>query len=226
MYKKTITPAEAREIIDRSGEQRAVRPGHVKRLAAIMARSEWGESVISFDEHDRLVDGQHRLRALIMVDAPVSFYVRVMPRQELLALLETEARTSAADKRSKLLGRTVSAHQSAIMDHCGCSYERAVELAPLVRRVTGGGVSLAHALVSADLADGDEERFVEDIVNGTQPAAAVLGRWLSKHAVRPSVAARAGIEEACKLAISRWQRRQPVTEAALTRSQRGVSDGK
>lgn len=61
-----VTPRTAARMLEHNTCNRPVRPGHVKNLAAAMARGEWHETHqgIAFDINGNLIDGQHRLLAV------------------------------------------------------------------------------------------------------------------------------------------------------------------
>jgi len=65
---ETITPAKARQYIEKNTRNRKLSNSTVKRLASAIDRGEWcinGEA-IKFDETGRLLDGQHRLSAILI----------------------------------------------------------------------------------------------------------------------------------------------------------------
>lgn len=72
-----ITPDVARRYLAANKANRSLNPRTVKKLAAAMMRSEWvlnGES-IKFDENGNLIDGQHRLAAIIEADKAIDILV-------------------------------------------------------------------------------------------------------------------------------------------------------
>lgn len=73
---EVITPAKARQYLDNQINNRAIVENHVEWLASLMARGEFVVSqAITFDEKDRLLDGQHRLAAVVRYGKPVTFLV-------------------------------------------------------------------------------------------------------------------------------------------------------
>lgn len=74
-----ITPDDARVYLEcRSGIQRNINKPHVARLAKMMREGNWRKhagGVICFDERGELLDGQHRLQAVI--DSGVGQWFRV-----------------------------------------------------------------------------------------------------------------------------------------------------
>lgn len=67
MATETITPAQAKKYLQHNTENRAVRHAWVKRLAGMITRGEWKltHQGIAFAKDGRLIDGQHRLLAII-----------------------------------------------------------------------------------------------------------------------------------------------------------------
>ncbi len=72
-----VTPDMAREMLQSNTENRRVRVAWVENLASQIERGEWmiTHQGIAFDETGRLVDGQHRLMAIVMADRAVSVLV-------------------------------------------------------------------------------------------------------------------------------------------------------
>ena len=66
---KTITPAQAKKLLERNTNNRPVSKPHVKFLCGVIRRGEWklNGDAIRFNS-ERLVDGQHRLAACIETD--------------------------------------------------------------------------------------------------------------------------------------------------------------
>ena len=65
---ETITPELAAEFLKKNKSNRPLSSKHVIALAGSIERGEWmftGES-IKFSESDTLLDGQHRLSAIVM----------------------------------------------------------------------------------------------------------------------------------------------------------------
>jgi hypothetical protein len=73
----TITPAMASQWLKSNTHNRPARKAHVARLANEMVKGNWqlnGET-IKFDTWGRLVDGQHRLMAIIEASQPITMHV-------------------------------------------------------------------------------------------------------------------------------------------------------
>lgn len=78
--KETITPAKAKAMLERNFEgQRNIRKNVVDKYASDMRSGAWNESVgglIVVSDTNKVIDGQHRLRAVIESDTPIEFYVQ------------------------------------------------------------------------------------------------------------------------------------------------------
>lgn len=75
----SVTPERAAEMLSHRDKQRKLSIHHAKRLAAAMERGEWidGASVLVFDRDGYLIDGQHRLQAVILADVTMDFRVEM-----------------------------------------------------------------------------------------------------------------------------------------------------
>lgn len=84
---ETITPQDAERILKESEKafseaeggfkQRKLRDATVKAYAEDMAAGRWKENgeTIKFDSEGRLIDGQHRLSAVVKANTPIQFFV-------------------------------------------------------------------------------------------------------------------------------------------------------
>lgn len=95
----TVTPVIAEEWLGKNTGNRNVRDAKVRMLAADMRDGNWlltGEA-IKFDWRGRLIDGQHRLLAIIEAGVSVRILVArgLVPEAQLV--LDTGAKRSAAD---------------------------------------------------------------------------------------------------------------------------------
>lgn len=73
----TITPAMANQWLKSNTHNRPARKPHVSRLANEMVKGNWqlnGET-IKFDTWGRLIDGQHRLMAIVEASQPITTHV-------------------------------------------------------------------------------------------------------------------------------------------------------
>lgn len=73
----TVTPTIASSWLSKNDKNRRVAQHHVRKLAGEITAGRWslnGQS-ISFDENGRLLDGQHRLNAIILAGIPVQTMV-------------------------------------------------------------------------------------------------------------------------------------------------------
>lgn len=95
----TITPRIAEEMLERNINNRNLRARHVEFLAGQMRRDEWeylGDP-IRFDKNGRLLDGQHRLKAIATTGIPQTLDVirGLDPRTR--DVMDTGTKRTAAD---------------------------------------------------------------------------------------------------------------------------------
>lgn len=75
---ESVTPAKARDWLSNNNHNnRPIRTAHVENLARMMGAGDWTitHQGIAFDVTGRLVDGQHRLHAIVMSNKPIEMYV-------------------------------------------------------------------------------------------------------------------------------------------------------
>lgn len=75
----TISPVEARRLLERNTNNRKISSQHIKRLTQDMQDGAWADNgmPLGFDNMGRLADGQHRLKSLILAQRTESFLVNV-----------------------------------------------------------------------------------------------------------------------------------------------------
>jgi len=96
---QTITPSKAAEYLERNTANRPLSTRTVKDFAAAMRRGEWRvtHQGIAFDTTGALVDGQHRLAAIVEADIPVEVTVFTEVPEGAFDVLDTGKRRNAAD---------------------------------------------------------------------------------------------------------------------------------
>lgn len=96
----TVTPEQAAKWLDRNVANRTVRPSRVKEYAAAMQEGRWLYTAdpIRFDEDGRLIDGQHRLMALVRADLPVDMHVVRGLSRDAQDAVDTGAARTASDQ--------------------------------------------------------------------------------------------------------------------------------
>ena len=96
---QTITPAKAAEMLAANSTNRPLSRTVVRSFAEAMRRGEWviTHQGIAFDTSGVLVDGQHRLAAIIDADLPVDMTVFTEVDEGTFDVLDTGKRRNAAD---------------------------------------------------------------------------------------------------------------------------------
>ena len=110
-----VSPALAEEWLAARGPNRGLRKSVVDVYAQDMAEGRWRltHQGIAFDEYGALLDGQHRLRAIIVADTPVSMYVTTGAPHSSFAVVDSGASRSFID-RVFASGADVSKEHAAI----------------------------------------------------------------------------------------------------------------
>ena len=96
---QTITPERAAQLLAANTTNRPVSKAVVRSFAQAMRRGEWmvTHQGIAFDTRGVLVDGQHRLAAIIEADVPVEVTVFTEVGEGTFDVLDTGKRRSGAD---------------------------------------------------------------------------------------------------------------------------------
>ncbi|MER6499919.1 hypothetical protein ABT218_11105 [Streptomyces sp. NPDC001455] len=94
-----VTPEIAERFLSRASVNRRLDMGQVRALAEAILRGEWKltHQGIAFDKAGELLDGQHRLHAIIEANTPVEMLVFDGLPKEVFPVLDTGKRRSAAD---------------------------------------------------------------------------------------------------------------------------------
>lgn len=73
----SVTPAQAQQWLDTAARNRNLSQRRVEMYAAMMKRGDWmlTNQGIAIDEHGALLDGQHRLNAIVKAEIPVTVLV-------------------------------------------------------------------------------------------------------------------------------------------------------
>lgn len=94
MTVEEIDPATAERYLETSSDNRPTRQGKINQYARDMNAGRWYSSVLRFNQDGQLVDGQHRLWAVIVSGKPQTFYVeRGLPAEAVKTLDTGLART-------------------------------------------------------------------------------------------------------------------------------------
>jgi len=96
---QTITPTKAAELLEANTTNRPVSRSVVRSFAEAMQRGEWivTHQGIAFDVNGVLIDGQHRLAAIVEADVPVDLTVFTDVDDGTFDVLDTGKRRNAAD---------------------------------------------------------------------------------------------------------------------------------
>lgn len=92
MIETRITPTIARTYLAQNTGNRKLRKSHVELLARSMADGEWdhrGSATIKISEEGKLIDGQHRLHAVILSGASVIMRVETGVPESVFTLIDT-----------------------------------------------------------------------------------------------------------------------------------------
>lgn len=94
-----VTPELAQAWLEKMGANRSLNSAHVTRLAEDIRRGDWRQTFdpIRFNRKDELVDGQHRLAAIIQTGKPLDLWVVRGLEPRAMAVIDTGKARSVAD---------------------------------------------------------------------------------------------------------------------------------
>jgi hypothetical protein len=98
-YVVTVTPDVAREWLEANSQNRTIRTTHVAALARDITDERWKitHQGIAFSTSGRLIDGQHRLNAIIEADKPAVLTVFIGLNDDMFGALDRGKSRSARD---------------------------------------------------------------------------------------------------------------------------------
>jgi len=94
-----VTPELAEKFLATNTNNRPVRPTHVRALAHSIMRGEWvvSHQGIAFSTQGVLLDGQHRLRAIVVAGTPVQMVVTTGVSESAFKVIDCGVRRTLAD---------------------------------------------------------------------------------------------------------------------------------
>lgn len=161
MKRTLITPGVAEVMLSKNGGNRAVRPSVVKLYAQQMREGQWREThqAIAVDANGNLIDGQHRLAAIVESGASIWFWVaQYDDSSNALSLpIDLQARRSHSDILQ--IDRNSVQIVSTILRHVSNN---------------GRGVAVASVQKGYNAIAADVESVAHEGKNKTQRAAATI----------------------------------------------------
>lgn len=95
-----ITPAKAKEYLEANIENRSVREKHVMKLAKDILENRWIEDTaetIKIAKTGRILDGQHRLLAIVKANKPIYCHVATNLDESVFKVIDTGTTRNATD---------------------------------------------------------------------------------------------------------------------------------
>jgi hypothetical protein len=208
--------------------QRKISFKHVAELARAMEKGTYVDIPILVDRQGRVVNGQHRLWAIVKTGT--RFVEIIVDDREILLGVKSRPEDSA-DKMSKLLGITIKKPAGALIKQAqlldelkALDYTKLeervdylTELAAKAMRVKGGATALALAVLD----EPDWRQFIEAVEVGEGGAPAVLIAYLASHAGKTRRdELTQELAAGCRAALRAWRSKKPIKMAAIERAAR------
>jgi len=98
--KKQITPEVAKELLLRNKSNRTINPSRVERYAREMREGNWMEDtgeLIKISVSGTILDGQHRLHAIIKSGIPIYIHVATNMKDDIFKVIDTGKARNAGD---------------------------------------------------------------------------------------------------------------------------------
>lgn len=114
---QTITPEQAQTWLDHRAPNRSIGRTLTYAMARDMVSGRWqlNHQGIAFDSHGRLVDGQHRLSAIVIAGVPVDMMVTTGLSPTAMATIDDHRPRNGADVLSIHEGSTIGLQDVAIL---------------------------------------------------------------------------------------------------------------
>lgn len=159
---EAITPDVAKMLLEGNVDNRNLRPRTVQRYARDMAGGSWQltHEAIGIDAEGNLVDGQHRLRAVIEADTPVWMTVAYYVPMEARRVIDDGARRNAADTANfaNAIGFRVTHKHTSVARRLLLSYELGLGGNPSRSEIAGFIKRHEQAILFSDAAFPSHER--------------------------------------------------------------------
>jgi hypothetical protein len=232
-----ITPKMASELLKKNTLNRPLRPSKVRQWAALMVAGKWEltHQGIAIDEDDCLLDGQHRLQAIVMSGKTVVMTVARAPRAT-FGLIDTQQPRSVSDATGLPSDTAAVASvlvRAALMRHgsrpTNIAAARAVadhvtslrEFCPTVRRKFSASPIKAAAITMAVLNDDQTYAYlgyrhlVTDKLSELTPTQVALYRYLIDTGSRHSGGGAGTVESYCRACVAFDEKKQGLSRIQI-----------
>lgn len=149
---QTITPAIAAKMLEGNANNRALSEGRVRGLADAMTAGEWRVAQpIILDYNGRLVDGQHRLQAVIRSGVPTKFLVVTGVEPETFSVVDQGKNRTAVDLHHIMGGINSAIHTAVAMSMiCGVRANRGGHVGTMEKSKSPGRMAVAKYAIDHD----------------------------------------------------------------------------
>ena len=175
-----VTPELAKAFLQKNTSNRAKRGRWISDLANMIQRGEWvtTHQGIAFAENGKLLDGQHRLEAIVLANKPVKMMVAINVPDDAFKVLDSGVKRTLADLTGmnqrtaevcRVLSRIVSgggqtsAEQCLEIYNCGVGevHDNLVEYCPSKIKLFGS--ALVRTAAVCLILDGHDAQYIKEL---------------------------------------------------------------
>lgn len=174
----TVTPKMAQEWLNNMYQkQRPFRKSRAKEYAHDMANGKWmleSSEMIKFNKDGQLIDGQHRLSAVVIADMEIPFFVMTGARNESYDTMDSGAKRSVSDVLKTKYGTITSALSRAMLQ---------IDKGAHLRSALHGGSKKDNVMASKkDIIDyyRDHSEYIDNLAHFISRFGTVIGKTSSQ----------------------------------------------
>lgn len=174
--KKIITSADAESLLGKNPKNRAINPNRVRTMANDILTGRWmlSPQPIVVDTAGNLIDGQHRLAAVVMSGTPTEFYVCVDAPPEVMRVIDHGATRQVSDVL-KIEGYAYATLLAAIARKVVAHQNGSQSVIGTAKSAGASGANRTEIASKQEVLEFAKENFVE-LTNAGERAEMICGK--------------------------------------------------